>query len=1080
MRKLKLFVFLLLVCLQIPVLALTRNSSELINRKACSKIEVAYALDNGNIEKIECYDNYNDAKKKMNELEESNVIILERSSDVTRIIDAKYALAYLDKGKDALTYIYSNNNVKKSLTYMNNYKDYGATDAAYLELNYSNKAIKVRIGGVTGWIKNGEYYIIPVNWVKAASYYSINDKEIKHFYSKDIETTYSQSCRTLGPRPSFDIASNVYKSYDGIYFYSDVYTMIDDYRKGEHNLAVNKDNAYYNYYLYLPHRSKTNYSIDDIDSYIRNVLNFKGSLYAKTKPSNYSALYGSSEYFEYSEKIYGANALSVLSLSRNESANGTSKIAIDKNNIFGHNAVDGAAHSSSTGYLDIRSSIYSHGYGYINYGYAEVADSRYHGSHFGNKNTGMNVMYASDVYWGEKAANYYYGFDKDNGMLDYNYYQLVLSTSSNVNTRISPKTSAKIPFVIKQKDLPFILLDEVEGEEFKGSKIWYKIQADSNIKSDGSLIASNKTTWPNYNWDGAVYVHSSYLIKINESVKEEGKYHSPKDIVKDVNTYTIKTNANSTKYTPEVVKVEEDIPFFYTSTLMDKKGTIKKDSFLVVLEKVLDEEETRYLVITDYSTNQKAWINSEKTKLVQKDLLSVNVPDSGGYISLLDKPTGNVVLKSYSGNFLPIVGREKVGDKTFLKVQYKVSSSINYGYIDSSTSNISYTLNYLNTKPVIEVEDKAILINTTFNPLEDVLGIDLEDGDITKKIKVVKNSVNTSKIGSYEVTYELTDSYGDTVQETINVEVFKRDDTDALFMYNSLKHLENNIFEVSGFIAVKGMDNINITKKMIFQNQNTNEEFIFDLTSWKDYPYEMSSLSDKKAYNYQDGWFKNNLDLSSLPNGDYTIYVQAINDKKEAKTLFTNIAYMDMTRRCKGKDKEYLIEIDYSTLNSPLLFSVRNSLLSLDVPETLDPMYNFFDQIKIDNNKLSIRGTSHNIGVNLGIKDDVERTIVLENIETFQRYEFNLGSITNGDYPIKLAVPDNLDKTRAWYDNTFDLSNVLNGQYAFYIKNKVNNKTFYGEIIDVAYTDFSSINNKNYVLRRNDDIRLRLELVVNK
>ena len=45
---------------------------------------------------------------------------------------------------------------------MNNYADYGATDAAYIELNYSNKAAKIRIGGATGWVKNGEYTIIPI------------------------------------------------------------------------------------------------------------------------------------------------------------------------------------------------------------------------------------------------------------------------------------------------------------------------------------------------------------------------------------------------------------------------------------------------------------------------------------------------------------------------------------------------------------------------------------------------------------------------------------------------------------------------------------------------------------------------------------------------------------------------------------------------------------------------------------------------------------------------------------------------------------------------------------------------------
>ena len=187
--------------------------------------------------------------------------------------------------------------------------------------------------------------------------------------------------------------------------------MIDDYRSGKHEKAVNKDKGYYNYYQYLPHRSKTNYDIDDFDSYLRNVLNFKGSLYGKMLTSNNSVMYGTSEYYLYAEKLYGANALSIFSLGRHESANGRSTIAYNKNNIFGHNAVDGAAYSNATGYLDVRSSIYTHGYGYINYLYAKVGSSTYNGSHFGNKNTGMNVMYASDVFWGEKAASYYYSFD---------------------------------------------------------------------------------------------------------------------------------------------------------------------------------------------------------------------------------------------------------------------------------------------------------------------------------------------------------------------------------------------------------------------------------------------------------------------------------------------------------------------------------------------------------------------------------------------------------------------------------------------------------------------------------------------
>ena len=45
-------------------------------------------------------------------------------------------------------------------------------------------------------------------------------------------------------------------------------------------------------------------------------------------------------------------------------------------------------------------------------GYTDpVDDWRYMGSHVGNKGSGMNVRYASDPFWGEKIAGWYYRFD---------------------------------------------------------------------------------------------------------------------------------------------------------------------------------------------------------------------------------------------------------------------------------------------------------------------------------------------------------------------------------------------------------------------------------------------------------------------------------------------------------------------------------------------------------------------------------------------------------------------------------------------------------------------------------------------
>lgn len=77
----------------------------------------------------------------------------------------------------------------------------------------------------------------------------------------------------------------------------------------------------------------------------------------------------------------------------------------------------------------------------------------------------------------------------------------------------------------------------------------------------------------------------------------------------------------------------------------------------------------------------------------------------------------------------------------------------------------------VNAAPTIKAEDKVINIGDEFNPLKDVFATDKEDGDITTKVKVVKNDVDTSKSGTYNVTYEVTDNDGATTTKTIQVTV---------------------------------------------------------------------------------------------------------------------------------------------------------------------------------------------------------------------------------------------------------------------------------------------------------------------
>lgn len=80
-----------------------------------------------------------------------------------------------------------------------------------------------------------------------------------------------------------------------------------------------------------------------------------------------------------------------------------------------------------------------------------------------------------------------------------------------------------------------------------------------------------------------------------------------------------------------------------------------------------------------------------------------------------------------------------------------------------------------NTPPVITAEDKTLTVGDAFDPMADVTASDAEDGDITKDIKVISNTVDTSKAGVYEVTYQVRDSQGASCTKTIKVTVKDKD-----------------------------------------------------------------------------------------------------------------------------------------------------------------------------------------------------------------------------------------------------------------------------------------------------------------
>ena len=488
----------------------------------CGTYEVAGFHADGTIDPVGCYSDFGQAQSFMKKNGAVDLAIMTKVNGSNKIIDANMALLDLSVNPTTLTYFYENSELtSRQYTYMDTGSLYGGVDGGFLDMGWSNSkgkwVAKVRIGNFTGWIPQEAYEIVPLTWLKSYSSYTVTNDNIRHNYVSKIQNPYkSAGGNTIGPKPEM-LSPGTYFSYDGHYFYNKLETMMKDYKNNTYSNAVNKNNPYYNYYMYLSNHTKTAYSSVNIDEYIRNNMGYNKDVYGHIASDKTSRLYGSGTFFYYAQQKYGVNAILSLSLSRNETGNGRSYLAINKNNGFGLNAVDSNPINGASWYATFGSSILGYASKWITYGFAHPRDWRYFGPQFGDKWIGMNVKYASDTYWSEKMAANYFSLDRALGLQDYNYYQLGV-LNSKAQAYSGPSTSSKWIYEYPEAEDAVVIVGEVKN----GNETWYKVQSDLNIDQNYNEISSG-----NYNWNGYVYVNSKYIKKIN---KGKNGYTTPNNV----------------------------------------------------------------------------------------------------------------------------------------------------------------------------------------------------------------------------------------------------------------------------------------------------------------------------------------------------------------------------------------------------------------------------------------------------------------------------------------------------------------------------------------------------------------------
>ena len=275
------------------------------------------------------------------------------------------------------------------------------TNALFIDGN--KDTIKFKMSGVIGNVKREDVEILSYTDIQSIDYYEIVNNEIFHKLSSDTKNKNYSNSIYVGNRLD-SMKQSYYYSYDGHYFYPNFYEMADDERNRVHEHAINSQ-PYYFHYQFVSHKTISNYTANELNTYISKI----------TKQN--SKLYHSGYYFKKYEAMYYVNASMMLSVACNESNYGLSNIALEKNNLFGHSVYDSNT-SLGNAYESIDACIKSHARDFLANDYLNPNSSHYANNYFGDKESGINVNYASDPYWGEKCANFYARLDQSLGLKD--------------------------------------------------------------------------------------------------------------------------------------------------------------------------------------------------------------------------------------------------------------------------------------------------------------------------------------------------------------------------------------------------------------------------------------------------------------------------------------------------------------------------------------------------------------------------------------------------------------------------------------------------------------------------------------
>lgn len=375
-------------------------------------------------EEIKTYKHFMFAKKVM-EKEESDTICIKNESD--KIVALKYGVVNMKQKNDSKEIEYEAENGKKGSLDVSM-----VADAVYLKTSNSGKRVQLYLSGAKIWVNTSDVDIYTLESSPYVSYYEKIDDAISHHVSQNVTEDQSVSY-AIGFVPEYMQDGIHYYSYDGNYFYLDYKTMNKDIIKGTHKNALNNKDGYYAFYQYIPHRTYSTISMDTMNRYLSDIHGITDvASYLPCDPDQ-SVLYNLGDHIIGTQNTYGVNAAMMFCLALSESSVGQSESAIRDHNLFQHEVYENTVDRENS-YSTFDECLIQHAKYYIQNNYSNPDSDIYKGSWFGNFKSGINAMYSSDPYWGERIASIYRQLDLLNGYSD--YYSIPIKTFKTKNNLI--------------------------------------------------------------------------------------------------------------------------------------------------------------------------------------------------------------------------------------------------------------------------------------------------------------------------------------------------------------------------------------------------------------------------------------------------------------------------------------------------------------------------------------------------------------------------------------------------------------------------------------------------------------------